>query len=590
MKSKIIIKDAVENKGYSESDFIRFRDITEISQAYDRCIVCDVDKIRYPIDTDWIVSITDPHLPSFVIVSDEDNVHIFYDGEEGVVEIPELPPKNMDGNEDEAENAREVQDILGVILRDPMVLSGPEDVSDFLALSVYLYKNKLFGELYSVLDPFGYINSIIRRMNEECPGVLSSGVSERMTEKFIKGLLKMNCLNLTPSRCLGEMYLKTVSSMNNGYDSEITRSTYDMAMSFVDNHGVLCFAGMPNHPLVDPNFDGIVESMYKPNIEFLRYISGSHCEFRESSGIDGDMYKNILIFPPWGLRVQSKDSVANSVSSEVSIFEQALDHLEEGGNLVALLPPGFLFNKQFSEVRSRILNDGSLRSIIKVARPFKDSSIEGYLVVISKGIEPSGSIVYVEDPSSIPDGMDLSAYINSHANVDDIFDGIRMLDSRNIDKDNGFTIHLEPFKEFKGIPLEECADVIHGVQVRSSDYYPEGNIAGVPYLRVSDLVDGGIDMKGSRHVPSKFAKVVTRPGDLLLSVHGVIGKCAIVKDRAAIPSSQVVILRPKAFVSSETLLRAISSRDAQEQLLRLSAGSTLRYISMSNLKGIRLVL
>ena len=590
MKSNIIIKDAVENKGYSESDFIRFRDITEISQAYDRCIVCDVDKIQYPIDTDWIVSITDPHLPSFVIVSDEDNVHIFHDGEEGVVEISELPPKSMDGNEDEADNAREVQDILGVILRDPMVLSGPEDVSDFLALSVYLYKNKLFGELYSVLDPFGYINSIIRRMNEECPGVLSSGVSERITEKFIKGLLKMNCLNLTPSRCLGEMYLKTVSSMNNGHGSEITRSTYDMAMSFVDNHEVLCFAGMPNHPLVDPNFDGIVESMYKPNIEFLRYISGSHCEFRESSGIDGDMYKNILIFPPWGLRVQSKDSVANNVSSEVSIFEQALDHLEEGGNLVALLPPGFLFNKQFSEVRSRVLNDGSLRSIIKVARPFKDSSIEGYLVVISKGIEPSGSIVYVEDPPSIPDGMDLSAYINSQANVDDLFDGIRMLDSRNIDKDDGFTIHLEPFKEFKGIPLEECADVIHGVQVRSSDYYPEGNIAGVPYLRVSDLVDGGIDMKGSRRVPSKFAKVVTSPGDLLLSVHGVIGKCAIVKDGAAIPSSQVVILRPKAFVSSETLLRAISSRDAQEQLLRLSAGSTLRYISMSNLKGIRLVL
>ena len=591
MKSNEIIRDAMENKGYSQFDFIGYEYVSEPVITENRCIVRNVDRIDYPIDKDELVRFFEDHSPSFFILSDENNVHIFTKDDSGIVEVPYLPPKNIVRDAfDEVSKARQVQDMLNVVLRDPSILNGRNAISDFMALAAHLSRNNLFEVFCTVNDPFGYLHAIVEDMECEHPGVLSDDVSDEISIDFIKGLMKMRNLDFTPSRCLGEVYLKAESNRRGGCDDfGVTRSTYDLAISLISSGDTLCYTGSPFYPLIDSSFDGTIESVYSTNVEFLKYISGSSGEFILSEDFVGGEFNNIVLFPPWGVRVPGDELRESSVSSEVKLFEQSLGHLHDDGILVSLLPDGFLYNKQFEAVRRNLVQNGTLRAIIKIEHPLKDCSVSGYIVVVS-GVGHPNQVMYVEDASVLQDGSNKHTRIDIGNCGDDLSEGVRFIDLGLSNADNGFAILLEPVTQFEGIPLADCADILRGVQVKSSDYYPDENIAGIPYLRISNIKDGALDLEGCKRISSDFATVVTRPGDLILSINGVIGKCAIVRNETIVPSAQTVILRPKSFISAETLLRAIRSEDVQKQLRMLSTGTTIRHISMSNLKGVRLVL
>ena len=68
MKSNEIIRDAMENKGYSQFDFIGYEYVSEPVITENRCIVRNVDRIDYPIDKVEIVRFFEEHAPSFLIV------------------------------------------------------------------------------------------------------------------------------------------------------------------------------------------------------------------------------------------------------------------------------------------------------------------------------------------------------------------------------------------------------------------------------------------------------------------------------------------------------------------------------------------
>src|SRR4051794_24230037 len=55
---------------------------------------------------------------------------------------------------------------------------------------------------------------------------------------------------------------------------------------------------------------------------------------------------------------------------------------------------------------------------------------------------------------------------------------------------------------------------------------------GVPYIRPTELVDGGIDIRAlkrtSPSIAARYSRSVLRPGDVVLAIVGTIGKLAIV--------------------------------------------------------------
>lgn len=60
---------------------------------------------------------------------------------------------------------------------------------------------------------------------------------------------------------------------------------------------------------------------------------------------------------------------------------------------------------------------------------------------------------------------------------------------------------------------------------------------GIPYVRVVDMKDGGIDLSGIRHTTQKISDAYRRsllePGDLLMSIRGHVGRLAVVPPELA---------------------------------------------------------
>ena len=92
----------------------------------------------------------------------------------------------------------------------------------------------------------------------------------------------------------------------------------------------------------------------------------------------------------------------------------------------------------------------------------------------------------------------------------------------------------DPIANPNGFPVSSMAELIdprrpisYGILMPGPDQE-----RGVPYVRVVDMKDGGIEMSGIRKTTSsisrEFRRSLLKPGDLLMSIRGHVGRFAVV--------------------------------------------------------------
>jgi hypothetical protein len=115
----------------------------------------------------------------------------------------------------------------------------------------------------------------------------------------------------------------------------------------------------------------------------------------------------------------------------------------------------------------------------------------------------------------------------------------------------------------------------------------------VPLVRISDLKNGRIVSPKRYLTEAALSKAQDKhrlkPGDLLLSVTGTIGKTAQVysEEGGAIPAQNMLVIRPeKRKINPRYLLRLMQSAPYQKRFKGSSKGSLIRYVSASALRSL----
>ena len=141
------------------------------------------------------------------------------------------------------------------------------------------------------------------------------------------------------------------------------------------------------------------------------------------------------------------------------------------------------------------------------------------------------------------------------------------------------------------------------VAVKSSKrvYQREQTMDGVPFLRVSDLVNKIIqgvntcDLYISEELYENFLKseLVPKTGDILVTSRGTLGLCYIVKksDRFYFQDGMISWLdKNEQYVNSVYLDYLFQSDGIKQQIKQMSAGSTVNYLSLVNLGNFKILL
>lgn len=143
--------------------------------------------------------------------------------------------------------------------------------------------------------------------------------------------------------------------------------------------------------------------------------------------------------------------------------------------------------------------------------------------------------------------------------------------------------------QYPVIPLGKWIDparpITYGILKPGSDI--EG---GVPYVRVADMRQGGIELCGIRRTTREIANAYRRsqllPGDLLMSIRGHVGRFAFVPGQLAggnitQDSARLAVAESK---STEYVRAALETPRLQQWMARRTKGAAVRGINLGDLR------
>lgn len=149
----------------------------------------------------------------------------------------------------------------------------------------------------------------------------------------------------------------------------------------------------------------------------------------------------------------------------------------------------------------------------------------------------------------------------------------------------------KPLKlEFRAAkPLGELCRIMSGSKVPSRRYFDAAREGLVPFLRISDILDGALVDRGLKFVEKEIGAHRVKQGDILLSVRATIGKAAIVSKafEGSIVGSQIAILHPnRELVNPQYLYRILLSDMVVEQLEKIKIGQFIAYVPLEDLRHV----
>ncbi len=298
------------------------------------------------------------------------------------------------------------------------------------------------------------------------------------------------------------------------------------------------------------------------------------------------------------------------------LMEKCLKMLKPRGRMAIVVPDGFLFDYSFRYARRFVLDKAFLRAVISLGSPFLEYGVtlKASVLVLEKKEKGEKNLDYnvfmaarreelglkknVSSPSSIETIVILyKQFSESNLRAVEAKKDVYIVPASNLSEDRwdvGFRAPEYEVKELKeGKRIRDFAsEVIRGIRIPTREYLDEPAESAVPYIRVMDIVNGKISKSRLKYIrPRDFhsQKSRLRRGDILFSNTGTIGKVALVGSElegAQVGPNLLVLRVDESVVKSEYLCSVLKTDAVQNQLLRLSYGSTIMFLSISNFKNI----
>ncbi len=154
----------------------------------------------------------------------------------------------------------------------------------------------------------------------------------------------------------------------------------------------------------------------------------------------------------------------------------------------------------------------------------------------------------------------------------------------------------DPIANSAGLPVKVLKDWIAPNRPITYGILKPGPSAsdGVPYVRVADMQNRGIELRGVRRttqaIAAEYRRSILRPGDLLMSIRGHVGRFAFVPevlDGANITqdSARLAVNDPDAALY---LRVAMESPSAQHWMARRTKGAAVKGINLGDLRELPL--
>lgn len=135
---------------------------------------------------------------------------------------------------------------------------------------------------------------------------------------------------------------------------------------------------------------------------------------------------------------------------------------------------------------------------------------------------------------------------------------------------------------------DHCVTITKGTTPTSLGF--EFSESGIPFVRVQNLTDGSVSFKSddlfiSQDTHEALRRSKIYPGDLLVSIAGTIGRCAVVPEHLGEMNCNqaVAILRPTKRIDRRFLLHWLSSRAALEQISQSKVTATISNLSLGQI-------
>jgi type I restriction enzyme S subunit len=155
----------------------------------------------------------------------------------------------------------------------------------------------------------------------------------------------------------------------------------------------------------------------------------------------------------------------------------------------------------------------------------------------------------------------------------------------------------DPIQNMGGFPVRRLADLVDGTRGISYGVVQRGEAisGGVPLVRIKDVVAGEIAPKNlirtSEAIAKKYRRTVLRGGELVISIRGTIGRCALVPAELAGGNiTRELALIPYADVSSALFILALLRSDSvQKRIGGDVKGIAQRGINLEDLRELPVI-
>ena len=554
-----------------------------------------VDSITYPIDTESICRrMTEDHT-SFCILADDLRIHIFKMDGISATEVGYLPIK--DHAEEDTRDIDFIKSRLSEIMKALRSISSQyeavKDLAVLMSMAIVVDEKNEWDTIESEsIDDWDSCLNIASELIEDDVVDIGRYGGEHAKSQYLTLLLRFRDLHVSrTSTKLAKALIDTISNYDDKSYFVISDEMCNLLLSLskgrTEYNGICCSAMAIEATESKKNIDLI--GFHEPYFKLVDRISGSTCKFNLVHEYPKTEYDTILTYPAIMDLSMPKPGFVSRTSEGMAI-ESAISRIADKGRVCAMIPPRFLSSLKEKKLRSVISDRFHISAIIEIKKPFRFISINMILLLLDS--EDKGVTVISRKPLQMSDSTTKAILSAVNGNIDNEM----FLEVEQSSLDDIWTpsrvaaFSTMPADPEESVELSEIAEIIRGCNIPSSKYHPDGSISGIPYLRVSNIREGKIDLDDAKKVSSQDGNVFSKEGDIVFSIQGIVGKMAICGKETFIPGRQIALIRPHSNIDSEALLSAMESDYFRQQIEAYTTGSFIKGLSTKNLANIRVIL
>ncbi len=303
-------------------------------------------------------------------------------------------------------------------------------------------------------------------------------------------------------------------------------------------------------------------------------------------------FNHIFIDPPLGMRITDEEKLKSIgldkvVNIEDAFLKKGLESLEDGGELITLLPIGFLYKENKSSLRDYIKNNKKIGVIIEIVNSgaFSHRVIPGVIMKIINTEPPEDyeiKVAEIKSGKKFEKKLDRVVETINENNCETI-NFSKIEEDFSPSKIRSITqVKDELNEKFDSLTtLSDICEIKRGVRVEKGKRvnHKEGDF---PFLRIGDVDK---NFKNISYVRSEDIHLTTDDTDVLISIKGTIGKVYF-PEKEIVPAQSWIVLRFESKEEALVYATFLETKLAERQLSALKTGSTIPYVSIKDLSNL----